>query len=97
MGSLRQVTVVGGKDAVEILHENPVIGGFLQALLGDPTQERLGVVAAGTPEILIESREQPAHLPVPAVQQIIGEFFEAFKLFRNAGLNFQREACSRHG
>ncbi len=62
------VGVVGGQGAVEVLDEHPVVGGGVEPRLRDAAQKGLGVVAALIPQFGIESHEQPAYPPVPAVK-----------------------------
>ncbi len=96
-GALLMVSVVARQDAVVVLHEHAVLGGIVQPFLRQAPQEYLGVVAAGLPQFAVETEEQAAHLPVPAVQQVIGQFLQAFQPFRKNGLNFKCVTGAGHG
>ncbi len=90
------VGIVAGEDSVEVLHVDPVLGSLLEPLLRDPAQEHLGIVAALFPEVAIEAEEQRTDLPIPAVEQIVGQLVEARQRFGKPGLDLQRVAGARH-
>ena len=96
-GTLLIVCVEARQDAVEVLHEHAVLGGVVQPFLRQTPQEYLGVVAAGLPQFAVEAEEQAAHIPVPAVQQVIGHFLQALQAFRKDGLNFKCVTGAGHG
>ena len=51
-------------------------------------------MTAGAPEVLVQTRKEPAHLPVPAVEQVIGKLLEPFQRVGNTGLDFEGKACA---
>jgi hypothetical protein len=50
---------------------------------------------AGTaPEVLVKPDKQTPDLTVPAVEKVIGEFFQPLQFFGNAWLYFKCKACT---
>ena len=78
MCALLMVGIKGRQHALKIFHEDPVIGCFFQSLLGDASQECLGVVSGTAPKVLVEPGKQAPHLAVPAVKQVICQVFQPF-------------------
>ena len=71
------VGVEARQHPVELFHEDMVIRRLFQYGLGDSSQEDLGVVVAGLPKGRVESVEQAADTAVPAVEQVVGQLFDA--------------------
>ena len=91
------VGVVVGQDPVVFHHVDPVLGGLFEALLGDPAQEDLGVVAAFFPEGAVHTEVQASDLAVPAVEQVVSQLFQAGEAGGDAGLDFQGKQSAGHG
>jgi hypothetical protein len=85
------VGVVGGGGPPVILHIGTVLHRFIEAVLGDPAQERLRVVSTGLPQVPVQADKQGAHRTLPAVHQIVGQFGQSSELLRNPGLYFKRK------
>ena len=71
------VGVVGGQHLAVVLQVGAILRGLVQARLGHPPQEQLGVVSAGVPQVAIEAMKQRANGAVPAVHQVIGHLLQA--------------------
>ena len=91
---LFMVGIKGRQYALIIFHENPVIGCSFQSLLGNATQKCLWIVAGTAPEVLVKPCEQTPDLPVPAVEEVVGEIFQSFQFVGYAWPYFQCVACT---
>lgn len=49
------------------------------------------------PQCAVETEKQTAHLPVPAVQEIVGQLGKAREPRRKYRLNLDGVACASHG
>ena len=73
MADLLQVTVISRHHPVVFFHEYIVLGRIIQGLLRDPAHEHLRFMPAFVPKLDIQAVKQAAHIPIPAVQQVIGK------------------------
>ena len=89
------VGVVGRQRAVQVGQEHRVVRRLDQACLVDPLQEGLRIVAGGIPQSLVQQREQPARLPVPAVPEVVRKLVQPREPARDVRLYFDRERRRR--
>ena len=94
---LRKVGVVSRQDPAVAREIALVLRDFVQALFVDLTQQSLGTVADGQPEIGIEAGKQVPRGAVPRVPEIVRELRQAREPRRNRGRDFEGEAGSGAG
>ena len=69
--ALLVVGIKGRQYALKVFHKDPVIGSFFQVLLGNASQECLGVMSGTAPKVLVEPGKQAPYLAVPAVKKVV--------------------------
>ena len=85
---LLMVGFIGRQYPLKILHEDTVIDRGLEPFLGNTPQKGFRVVTGTAPEVLVQPGKQPAHLPVPAVEQVIGKLLNPLQRVGNTRLDF---------
>ena len=91
------VGVEAAQHAPVFLEVAAVLGGLVEDGLRHAAQEYARIGAARGPQRAVQAREQAAHAPVPAVDQVVRELVEPRQRRRDAGLDFQGESTACHG
>ena len=90
------IGIEGGQHPVITRQEYRIGGGADQAVLADSFQEGFRAVTDGVPEGEVQPGKQRARGAIPAVPQVIREFFEPDQPLRNAWIYFELISDAGH-
>ena len=92
-----EVGIVTAQNPAILSQKRSVFRCFVQSVLGDPAEEQFWIVLHFLPEPQVDPGEQATDAMVPAVEQIVGKFFQSLKGFWNQGMGFESKfRCFMH-